>query len=295
MISICIPIFNYDIRQLVEEIIIEKKALNTTLEIICIDDCSSAPFLKLNQSVKKKEDVQFISLDENIGRSKIRNLFIKYAKYENLIFIDCDCSVNPKGFISNYIENIDHEVVYGGRKHHVNRPKDKSTILRWKYGKKKEDLDLTTRKKSPYISFRSNNFLVKKSILNEIRFNEQFSTYGHEDTQLAYDLKKKKVEIIHIDNPVFHEGLESNKDFLNKTEIGIKNLIQLKIKSNELPEIKLLSYYEKTKQLKINTLLLKISPLFIGLFRIQLESRYPSLIIFNIYKLLLLLRIKNNV
>jgi len=295
LISICIPIFNYDIRQLVEGIIIEKKGLNTPLEIICIDDCSSAPFLKLNQSVKKKEDVQFIPLEENIGRSKIRNLFIKHAQYENLIFIDCDCSVNQKGFISNYIENINHEVVYGGRKHHDNRPKDKSKILRWKYGKKKEDLDLSTRRKSPYVSFRSNNFLIKKSILNKIRFNEQFSSYGHEDTQLAYDLKENKVEIIHIDNPVFHEGLENNKDFLNKTEIGIKNLMQLKLKSNDLAEIKLLTYYEKVKRFKINTLLLKISPLFIGLFRIQLESRYPSLIIFNLYKLLFLLRIKNNV
>ena len=118
-----------------------------------------------------------------------------------MIFIDCDCSINQNGFISNYLENIDHEVVYGGRKHHDNRPKDKSKILRWKYGRKKEDLDLPTRKKNPYLSFRSNNFLIKKSILNKIRFNEQFLSYGHEDTQLAFDLKKGKVNIFHIENP----------------------------------------------------------------------------------------------
>ena len=295
MISICIPIFNYDVRQLVDELIIEKKNLNKSIEIICIDDCASTNFLKKNRSIGKNKDVQFISLNKNIGRSKIRNLFLQHAKYENLIYIDCDCTINKNGFISNYLKNINHEVIYGGRKHHDNQPKDKLKILRWKYGRKKEDLDLITRKNSPYISFRSNNFLIKKNILEKIRFNEQFLNYGHEDTQLAFDLKEKKINIFHIDNPVFHEGLENNKDFLNKTEIGIKNLTQLKLEYKDHNEIKLWVYYERINRLKIDKLLLKISHLFMSLLRKQLESKYPSLIIFDIYKLLILLRIKNNV
>ena len=44
---------------------------------------------------------------------------------------------------------------------------------------------------------------------------------------LGYQLKKAGIDILHIDNGLVHEGLESNRDFLNKTKLGIENLSKL--------------------------------------------------------------------
>ena len=125
------------------------------------------------------DNVQVIALYKNIGRSKIRNLFIKKASFEHLLFIDCDCTISSKDYLNNYIHHIDQDVVYGGRKHHKTPPKDKSLKLRWKYGIKKEDQTFNYRVNNPYQSFKSNNFLIKKSILSKIKFNEEIKNYGH--------------------------------------------------------------------------------------------------------------------
>ena len=65
--------------------------------------------------------------------------------------------------------------------------------------------------KNPYHSFKSNNFLIRKSIFSKIRFNENITSYGHEDTQLSLEFKKNKIKILQIDNVVYHDGIENNK------------------------------------------------------------------------------------
>ena len=59
-------------------------------------------------------------------------------------------------------------------------------------------------------------------------FDESIQGYGYEDLLLAKALKEKGVEILHIDNPVQHLGLETSKVFLKKTTNAIDNLIQLR-------------------------------------------------------------------
>jgi hypothetical protein len=69
--------------------------------------------------------------------------------------------------------------------------------------------------------------MIDKSIFEKIRFNEDLKQYGHEDTLMGYQLKKADIEILHIDNGLLHEGLESNLDYLNKTKLGLENLSKL--------------------------------------------------------------------
>ena len=80
---------------------------------------------------------------------------------------------------------------------------------------------------SPYASFSTFNVLIDRTVFSKFRFNEELQQYGHEDTLFSYQLKKAGIDIIHIDNGLFHEGLESNRDFLNKTKPGIENLSKL--------------------------------------------------------------------
>jgi hypothetical protein len=81
---------------------------------------------------------------------------------------------------------------------------------------------LQKRAKHPWASFTGFNFIIDKSIFMKIRFNEDLKQYGHEDTLLGYQLRIAGVEIIHIDNALIHDGVESNEVFIAKTKLGVE-------------------------------------------------------------------------
>ena len=274
---------------------IKEKKSNKPFEIICIDDGSNKETLNLNYKISSHKSVVYFVLKENIGRSKVRNLFLENANYENLLFIDCDCSIQNENFLEKYFKQLENEVVYGGRKHHDIPPKNKNKKLRWLYGIKKEDQNFSYRVKNPYQCFRSNNFLIKKTILSQIRFDENIKTYGHEDTLLSIELKKNKIAIYQIDNPVFHEGIEENSVFLEKTKSAVNNLVLLEKNTLDLSSIKLVKTYNLINKLKLTWLIFRLSKNISKILERQLLSSRPSLRIFDLYKLICFLREKRNV
>lgn len=295
MISICIPIYNFNVVDLIITINNQGEKSKKPYEVICIDDGSNKEILKLNEEIKSYKKVKYLILKKNIGRSKIRNLFLENATYENLLFIDCDCSIQNGNFLEKYFEQVENEVVYGGRRHHDNPPKDKNKKLRWLYGIKKEDQNINYRVKNPYRCFRSNNFLIKKIIFSQIKFNEEIETYGHEDTLLSLELKKNKIAIFQINNPVFHEGIEDSSVFLEKTKSAIKNLVLLEKNNLDTSSIKLIKTYHLISKLKLTWLVFPMSKTILNILERQLLSSRPSLKIFDLYKLVYFLREKQNV
>ena len=295
MISICIPIYNFNVVDLIITIINQGEESKKPYEVICIDDGSNKETLKLNAEINSHNAVKYLILKKNIGRSKIRNLFLENANYENLLFIDCDCSIQSENFLEKYFEQLDNPVVYGGRKHHDNPPKNKNKKLRWLYGIKREDQNLNYRVKNPYHCFRSNNFLIKRAILSQIRFNEKIETYGHEDTLLSLELKENKIAIFQINNPVFHEGIEDSSIFLEKTKSAIKNLVFLEKNILNTSSIKLIKAYHLINKLKLTWLIFPLSKPISNILERQLLSSRPSLKIFDLYKLIYFLREKQNV
>lgn len=295
MISICIPIYNFNVVDLIITINNQGEKSKKPYEVICIDDGSNKEILKLNEEIKSYKKVKYLILKKNIGRSKIRNLFLENATFENLLFIDCDCSIQNGNFLEKYFEQVENEVVYGGRRHHDNPPKDKNKKLRWLYGIKKEDQNINYRVKNPYRCFRSNNFLIKKIIFSQIKFNEEIETYGHEDTLLSLELKKNKIAIFQINNPVFHEGIEDSSVFLEKTKSAIKNLVLLGKNNLDTSSIKLIKTYHLISKLKLTWLVFPMSKTILNILERQLLSSRPSLKIFDLYKLIYFLREKQNV
>ena len=295
MISICIPIYNFNVLDLIVNIINQGKKSKKPFEIICIDDGSNEETLKINAKIGSHKAVNYLILKKNIGRSKIRNLFLENANYENLLFIDCDCSIQSENFLENYFKHLNNAVVYGGRKHHDNPPKNKNKKLRWLYGIKKEDQNFNYRVMNPYHCFRSNNFLIKKTILSQIRFNENIKTYGHEDTLLSLELKNNKIAIFQINNPVFHEGIESSSVFLEKTKSAIKNLVLIDKGTLDISSIRLVKTYNQLEKFRLTLLIFSLSKTISKILERQLLSSRPSLKIFDLYKLIYFLIEKKNV
>ncbi|MFT3739907.1 MAG: glycosyltransferase [Breznakibacter sp.] len=298
MITICIPVYNFNVNALVDELIRQAHTLNVPVEIIAIDDCSFPSFRNLNTLLPGK--TRFVQLERNIGRAKIRNLFLQYATYDHLLFLDCDALIIRHDFLIKYIDTIPDTteyVVCGGRIYDPARPPLKK-MLRWKYGIERESRPVEVRQQDANRSFMTNNFIIHKLLLESVKFEERLTDYGHEDTLFGYALKKRKIAITHIDNPILNGDVEDNDVYLAKTERSIWNLLKIvAFTRNDTAFVKDVSLLRAANKLKK----FGIKPLVRFLFRIskntirkKLSAGQVNLTVFDFYKLGLLFEHENN-
>jgi len=228
-ISLLIPVLDYDIIALVRSMKNAMGKVPEFFEIVIGDDGSSSEYHEKYLSLES-ENIKVISSPKNIGRAAIRNRLALEAEGDFLIFIDADVMLpgTAEAYILKWLPYMKNSrVICGGTLYHDSAPGDPDKLLRWKYGKWREQKSAAERNKHPHAGFSTFNVMIEKSVFSKIRFNEELKQYGHEDTLLGYQLKKAGIGILHIDNGLMHEGLESNRDFLNKTKLGIENLSKL--------------------------------------------------------------------
>lgn len=292
MLSICIPVFNVDVRPLVQQLANQIAHADAPCEIILIDDASRLEVKKVNQTLV--DCAQYIELPKNIGRSAIRNRFLEVAKQPFLLYLDCDAEIISDDFIQKYINFLREsspEVVVGASIYQKEIP-DKLHRLRWYYSVNRESKSIEQRLKFPQLGFKTNNFIIQKSLLEKIRFDERLKNYGHEDTLLGFQLKERNILIQHIDNPVRNKILDSNERFLEKTKEGIDSLV--KIIGFDIPvqsfirQVKLLSFYKKIQSNVFLWIAFKCTFPFFGCAKRLLLNGNTNLYLFDFYKLVLL-------
>jgi glycosyltransferase involved in cell wall biosynthesis len=294
MISICIPVYNYDVRELVHDLHRQSTATGVAFEILLYDDASVESFKTLNRECTSLPHLYLNELTRNVGRSCIRNLLAKRAKYPWLIFMDCDSECPDGQYISRYISNNGQEgVVCGGRIYRKEPPQD-DTYLHWLFGTKREVRPCADRAKKPNHSFMTNNFMISASIMKKIRFNESLLGYGHEDTLFGLDLLKNNIRIRHIDNPLIHVGLQSSREFLDKTREGTRNLLKVYSivkRDRDLPEmVKLLKTWAFLRSLRLCYPAGVILKRFEPVLERNLTGKDPRMLYLDLYKLGLICR-----
>ena len=114
MLSILIPIYEVKVEKLVTKLIKQCHAAKIEFEIICFDDGSSEKIKTANKAIDLIMGVNYVELSENKGRAKIRNMLAKMARYEYLLFLDCDTKVAGKKFIKNYVPHLDKQKTING-------------------------------------------------------------------------------------------------------------------------------------------------------------------------------------
>ena len=286
MLSILIPTYNYNVFPLVLELQNQCNESRIEYEIIVLDDASSVVFEE-NYAINKLENCSFSTLNKNIGRSRIRNLLAKTAKYNWLLFLDADTIPLQRNFISTYVKNLllEPQIVYGGITYSTKIP-NKDRTLRWFYGKKREALETEKRNTKPYISFLTLNFLIPKAFFEKVKFNEEIPNLRHEDTLFSYELSTQNIPILHITNPIIHLGLDTNKDFLDKTKesvVALKNLVD----QNLLPAnyVRLSQIFRKIQKRKCTFIFAFLFKNFNNIIEKQLFSKNPSMLLFDLYRL----------
>lgn len=289
-ISVCIPVYNFDVRELVYDLQKEINDHSIDAEIILIDDASDENFIEINSELQNRVE-QFILLEKNVGRARIRNLFLKYTKGDYLLFLDCDVKIDNKDFLTNYLKEITQkrgaDVVYGNFK--IDPAYSKT--LRNRYSVEKEIFFV--ERSSDFSLLKTVNFIIKRDVFQKFPFNESLKNYGYEDFVFAKTLEFANVKFSAIQNPVIHFDNTSNKTFLNKTNTAINSLFQLSLDPDNERFIKGIKVFRAAK--RIDNLKMKNVFLFFYGFtekkiRENLLSENPNLTYFDVYKLGLLLR-----
>jgi len=285
MISVLIPIYNYCVVDLVREIHKQLIDNDLTFEILCLEDGSNNAFVKKNLVINNLSNTSLIVSELNNGRIKSRKNLCDRAKYDWLLFLDADVMPKSNRFILNYLEcqYEKYDVVYGGFIYH-NTPPEQQFTLRWKYGRTHEEVDAKIRNTEPYKVVISANFLVRKSIYTSISSEINFDTYGT-DIVLGSLLKEHSVKVFHINNEVYHLGLEDNLSYLHKKEQAADILIEL-IKNKKVKhENSLLSLFMVLKRYGLHYLFMMFFKIFRSSMKRNLIGKKPIMPILQLYRI----------
>ncbi|GIQ58095.1 glycosyl transferase [Flavobacterium collinsii] len=277
MLSILIPVFNYNVFALVEEVAKQCNIIGINFEILCQDDASDFRENTLNQEINLLTNCFFFKNETNLGRGKNINSMAQKAKFDWLLILDCDTFPHHNNFVKKYTDTISGskgKIFFGGIIYEDKRP-ESDQLLRWFYGHKRETFSVLT-----------SNLIIKREVFLQHPFDESITKYGYEDLLFFSVLKANHFEISQIKNPTFHLNLETSELFLNKTKTALENLVLLydskKISKNES---KIIASFESLKRLKLT----QFSAFLFAKNQIKIErnlfSKKPSLFLFDLYKL----------
>ncbi|MBF4491935.1 glycosyltransferase family 2 protein [Flavobacterium sp. MR2016-29] len=277
MLSILIPVYNYNALPLVTELVKQCNFNGITFEILCQDDASNSQENILNQEINLISNSSFFVNERNLGRGKNINSLALKAKYNWLLILDCDTFPTANNFIKKYADLIStatKNIFFGGIMYEDKKP-EKEQLLRWIYGKKREAVSVLT-----------SNLLIKKEVFLQYPFDESITKYGYEDLLFFSVLKSNHFQFLQIDNPTYHLNLETSILFLKKTKTALENLVFLynsrKISKEESKIIKAFELLKKLKLIRFSAFLFNTNQKKIER---NLLSQKPSLLLFDLYKL----------
>ena len=261
MISVLIPTFNTDVSPLVDFLLKLNDCSSFKMEIIIWDDASNIASLDQFDN----ENILFFKSPVNMGRSKTREFLAEKAKFPYLLFLDADVLPVSNLFLGKYLENASEDSILVGGIRYENHQPESNRYFRWFYGKAREEISVGKRLKNPYDHFMTGNFLVPKLIFLQFPLHDVITGYGHEDTLLGYKFQQADIPIKHIDNPVFHLGLEENEVFFAKSKEAVSSLLRLKQLGYTIPS-KLIKGYNLLERMNLVTFCSVFYPLFESVF-----------------------------
>ncbi len=241
-ISIIIPTFNrsYILKKIFENL---KKQVNFNLsfEVLVCDSSSVDNTRQLCNLYSNNFKYKLHYLNSKINNlSAKRNLGIKSASSNKLIFIDDDC-IPEVNFLSKYFNYLkDEKKIFCGI---VKYPKEwllKSNYLNYRQSTHFEKIDSKQLKPNNIVVMNMGIF-IKNEDKKNLYFDERFTGYGFEDYEFAKRMIKNNFKIYKINANIIHYEIKSNfssyiKKMYSLSKYGVPNLKRINIK-----------YFEDTK------------------------------------------------
>ena len=292
MLSIIIPTFNDDCSHLVCDLqkqCEEMQAMHEDFayEILVGDDHSTdSEVAAHNAVVEYLPECRYIEYEENVGRALHRNRLIEESRYDWVLIIDADAEVIDDDFIIKYWlaqkTSPEGDIFVGG----LTTPAVAAPgcELRHRYETEVQGRrTLEVRRENPAANFSTFNFMARRCVLNAVRFDTRCKAYGYEDALFGIEAAQRGYKILHIDNPLQHNGINDSAAFLRNSETALQTLATLGPPMTDHARVARMA--KKMERLHLAAILRGFFSLLAPLLRSNLLSRKPSLKIFAYYKL----------
>ena len=283
-ISVLIPTFNQPCLELVSQLQTQLEQAAVAYEIIVADDGSTNErTVEANLGIATLARCQYIVRKENAGRAAIRNFLAQEAQYDLLLFIDSDMSLVDDQYIRRYLA-ADCDTVVDGGVRIVGDEDEWRGNLRYLYEKAEEPHHTAPeRQRTPYQHLHTANLLIRRELMLKYPFDERFRHYGYEDVLLGKTLRRHRVAIKHIDNPLGFSTFEANADFVAKTEEGLRTLYEFR--EDLRGYSRLLTLVSGIHIPLVKSMIRWMHRLAGPAVRRNLCSTHPRLFLFKLYKL----------
>lgn len=283
-ISVLIPTFNQPCLELVSQLQAQLEQAAVPYEIIVADDGSTDErTVEANLGIATLVHCQYIIRKENAGRAVIRNFLAQEAQYDLLLFIDSDMSLVDDQYIRRYLA-ADCDTVVDGGVRIVGDEDEWRGNLRYLYEKAEEPHHTAPeRQRTPYQHLHTANLLIRRELMLKYPFDERFRHYGYEDVLLGKTLRRHRVAIRHIDNPLGFSTFETNADFVAKTEEGLRTLYEFR--EDLRGYSRLLTLVSGIHIPLVKSMIRWMHRLAGPAVRRNLCSTHPRLFLFKLYKL----------
>jgi len=286
MLSILIPVYNYNIESLVSDLHKQLTKADIVYEIICLDDASHKDIITSNLNVNTLPFTSYHLSNTNNGIAVTRQMLTDKANYDWIVLLDADVELKDDNFISNYVNliNKDYNFIFGGFAYKDIKP-DSAYLLRWKYGKKHEALSAQKRNTKPYKITIAANLLARKASYKELNLGSIGKQYAM-DYYFGALLKENNAKVLHLDNQVYHLGIEESPKYLRKKEQAAETLLKLyNNKKIAKHENSLLSVFILLNRFKLNYLFSFMFKITKTLLRKNLLGKYPVIVLLQFYKI----------
>ena len=226
-----------------------------------------------------------------MGRAAIRNQLAATAQHQWLLLLDNDSLLPDNQFLARYAAALGRAaVLIGGTRYESAPPADPAVYLRWHYGQAREARPAAVRQAEPHGQLTINNALIRADIFRQFPLDERLTGYGHEDTKFGVELAAAQVVLLHLDNPVLHDGLEPAAMFLHKSEQAVHNLAQVYRQDGLGTDSRLLQMALRLHRLRLAPAARLALGAAVPALRRQLLSAAPRLPLLDLLKLFWLLR-----
>lgn len=250
-LSVLIPFYKDNPCDLLEALL-SQTGDTETCEILIYDDGSEDPLLNAKVSAIVKSatrQVEFLIADRNLGRSAARNALQENSNADWVLFLDADMRPETNHFLQDYINLIDTEVgeiIFGG----FTVPEVAETPdheLHRALSEVSDCITLAARQAAGPQFVASSNLCVRKDILLQEGFDNNFKGWGWEDSEWAARVAKR-FSLIHADIPALHLGLESTETLLRRFRTSGPNYVLFTEKHPDLA--KTLSLFKISQKLR---------------------------------------------
>lgn len=290
MFSFLIPVYNYDCRTLVRELVRQCRELHAgsgtdgfAYEVVIADDASTDTAIeRANARLADEEGVRYLRVAENMGRARIRNFLARQARHEHCVIIDCDALVCTPDFVRTYYRHRDEaDVIVGALRNPDTCPP--GCELRYRYEQQAmHRRTVAYRASNPYAYLSTFNLMMRRTVLMRLPFDERCTDYGYEDALMGLNLRREGITILHIDNPLVHNGMDRNADYLDKTMKALRTLHRLDGPMQEFSGVARMCH--KVRRLHLRPVVLALYSAIRTPVRRNLLGRHPSITLFQLFK-----------